>query len=143
MTDNSLSPIQEMERGLLSALENHAGEQGRILGVALLSGKSLRIAATMAGFSPETIRQWLQKYPDVRYAVLTAEAIGASVFERELERRALAGSDDRGSVRALELVVKARMPEYRDKTQVQMDVVHKAESAVLDIVGDWRTSTTE
>ena len=124
-------------------MENHAGEQGRILGVALLSGKSLRIAATMAGFSPETIRQWLQKYPDVRYAVLTAEAIGASVFERELERRALAGSDDRGSVRALELVVKARMPEYRDKTQVQMDVVHKAESAVLDIVGDWRTSTTE
>ena len=140
---NRDAATQPAEWGFLATLENRAGDAGRRLGEALVHGRSLRLASVDAGVTYTAIRDWMRSDPELRSAVLAAEAVGASVFERELERRALAGADDRGSVRALELVVKARMPEYRDKTQVQMDVVHKAESAVLDIVGDWRSTTTE
>ena len=133
----------EFKRGLLRTFADRAGGNGEAIALGLMAGMSVRRAALASGITAEALYAWMKSDPELRRAVLAAEAIGAARFEAELERRALAGADDRGSVRALELVVKARMPEYRDKTQVQMDVVHKAESAVLDIVGDWRSTTTE
>jgi hypothetical protein len=97
------------------------------------------MAAAAAGVSEATLEQWEKKHPEFRQATVSAYQMGfRRVFEPELYRRALAGPDDRGSMRALELVTKARDGSYRDKSQVQMEVFHRATEATSGLTGGWQ-----
>lgn len=138
--------VVKLDTEVLSGLLRPFNGRARHILVSLLRGYSQRMACAGAGIDPETLRRWGLKHPDFAAAVKQAESLGFSrVFERELYSRALAGSEDRGSMRALELVTKARAPEYRDKSQVQMEVVHRAQEATSGAFGGWdagETSTT-
>lgn len=121
-------------RGLLEPFSTRA----RMVIVSLLRGYSQRMAAATAGISDETVRLWGKAHPEFAQAVAKASNLGFSrTFERELHQRALAGPDDRGSMRALELVTKARAPEYREKQQIAMEVTHRAEQALGMMVQGW------
>lgn len=128
-----ITPVEEI-RGLLAPFSNRA----RHILVSLLRGYSIRMAAANVGLTDETVRLWGKKAPEFAQAVQRASNLGFSrTFERELHSRAMAGTDDRGSMRALEMVVKARAPEYREKQQVHMEVVHRAEQALGGMVQGW------
>ena len=88
--------------------------------VALLNGYSKRAAASSVGVTARAVQLWAKKDERFAEAVRYCEDIGfAAVIETELYRRAVAGTDDRSSMRALEMVLKSRRPEYRDKPQVR------------------------
>jgi len=121
-------------RGLLEPFSTRA----RMVIVSLLRGYSQRMAAATAGMSDEGVRLWGKAHPEFARAVREASNLGFSrTFERELHQRALAGPDDKGSMRALELVTKARAPEYREKQQIAMEVTHRAEIAMSGLVQGW------
>lgn len=106
--------------------------------VSLLRGYSRKMAATNVGLDSETVANWGKRVPEFAEAMRKAQDWGfARTFERELYSRALAGPADRGSMRALELVVKARDSAYREKAQIQMDVIHRAQEAMTGAFGGW------
>ena len=110
----------------------------------LLNGRSRSMAAAGAGITLRSIQLWEKADPAFREASITAEQIGfAGVIESELYRRALAGQEDRGSMRALELIVKSRDAAYREKSQVTLDVVQRAEEAGLRFVEGWEAAVPE
>lgn len=124
-TVSRISLAPEFVTGLLEPF----GGRARIVLAALLNGYSERMAAVQAGISGETVRQWRLKDPKFAEACQKALDAGfARVFESELYDRAL-DREDRGSMRALELVVKARSADYREKTQAQISVIHAAADA--------------
>ena len=112
------------------------GRARRVL-LSLLGGASLLQAAAGAALSRGTLDNWRQADAAFQRAVGLWLDLGSALYEGELHSRALAGPDDRGSMRALELVVKARNPDYRDKAQVQMGVIHVFKQALSD-AGGWR-----
>ncbi|MBK7124746.1 MAG: hypothetical protein IPH65_02300 [Dehalococcoidia bacterium] len=76
--------------------------------VALLNGYSKGAAASSIGVTARAVQLWAKRDECFAEAVRYCEDIGfASVIETELYRRALAGTADKGSVRALELVLKS------------------------------------
>lgn len=116
----------ELLTGLLRPFEGSA----RAILVALLGGQNRRMAALSGGVTGTTMREWIQRDRAFAEAVSLAEDIGlAGTFESELYRRAMAGTEDKGSIRALEMVLKARSADYREKAQVSMEVTHRAASA--------------
>lgn len=107
--------------------------------VALLNGKSKRMAAANVGVSDRQIRNWAQADPPFGQAASVLYDIGFStVLESELYRRAMAGSDDRGSMRALELIIKSRDPEYREKSSIEFSVARAAHERMNDLVADYK-----
>lgn len=112
--------------------------RARTILLALLEGRSALAAAARAGVSTAAVDGW-RRDPEFSDAFDLCYSMGSAHFEDELVQRALAGPDDRGSMRALELVVKARNPEYRDKAQVQMGVVHVMGGILRDAAG-WRVN---
>ena len=125
--------IEEMT-GLLSSF---GGRARRVL-LSLLRGASILAAAASAGIGRATVDDWRQREPAFQRAVGLCLDLGSALYEGELHSRALAGPDDRGSMRALELVVKARNPDYRDKAQIQMGVLHVFKQGLSD-AGGWRS----
>ena len=129
----------EVVGGLLQTAMDRAGDGGKMVAAGLLRGQSWRMAAACAGLDDETVKKWCKKDQILNDCLNTCFSLGFSrTFESELYNRALAGSEDRGSIRALEMVVKARAPEYRDKAQVQMDVVHRAVEAGQALTAGWQ-----
>ena len=119
--------------GLLAPWNGRA----RVALLALLNGQSLRMAAITAGMSVETLRRMRAAEPEYQRACQQAEDVGfGRVFESELYDRAL-DREDRGSMRALELVVKARSADYREKAQLQLSVVHAAQDSI-SAAGGWK-----
>ncbi len=111
---------------------------------SLLNGKSKTMAAAGIGVTPRCTQQWAAKDGSFAEAVELAERIGfAGVVESELYRRALAGAEDRGSMRALELVVKSRDASYREKQQVQMDIIVQARESQARLVAGWEQEADE
>lgn len=91
------------------------GARKRAFLVRLLNGWSKKAAAAGAGVSVRTTQLWAKAELEFADAVHFCEEAGfASVVESELYRRAFAGAKDKGSMRALELVLKSRSPKYRD-----------------------------
>jgi hypothetical protein len=131
-------PIEELV-GLLQPFNTRA----RHVLVSLLRGYSRDMAATAIGMTHEGLRGWGKRHPEFAEAMTKASQMGFSkVFEGELYRRALAGPDDRGSMRALELVAKSRSSAYRDKSQHQVDVIHHAQAATEQAFGgEWVNET--
>ena len=119
--------------GLLDGFNGRA----RSICLLLLGGASILQAAAGAGLARGTLDNWRQADAAFQRAVGLCLDLGSALYEGELHSRALAGPDDRGSMRALELVVKARNPDYRDKAQVQMGVIHVFKQALSD-AGGWR-----
>lgn len=115
----------------------------RVFLVALLNGYSKAMAAANAGVTPRCAQLWAKRDPEFGGAVAMAQHFGfASVVEPELYRRAFAGPKDRGSMRALELILKARDPSYREKQQVELDVIHRAEEATRRLIDGWDRGDT-
>lgn len=105
---------------------------------ALLNGSSKSMAAASAGVTTRSVQLWERADEDFRNAVTLAERIGfACVIENELYRRALAGAEDRGSMRALEMVVKSRDVAYREKAQLALHVAHRAEENLHRLTAGW------
>jgi len=126
-------PAEEL-CGLLAPFNTRA----RHVLVALLRGYSRGMAATNAGVSESTLGLWEKAHPAFREATVHAYQTGfRRTFEPELYRRAMAGTEDRGSMRALELVTKARDSAYRDKAQMQLEVTHRAVESMGKLVAGW------
>lgn len=131
--DMAAAPPGEDLAGLLRPFNGRA----RIVLVQLLRGHSLTMAATTAGVTATTVARWRKMDPAWNDAVETALSWGfARVYESELYDRAL-DRGDRASGRLLELVLKSRSPDYRDKSQMRHEVIHRAEQAHADIVAGW------
>ena len=112
--------------------------------IALLRGASRTQAAVAAGIDIDTMRGWERKHEQFATATATCANWGfATVFERELMSRALAGADDRGSMRALELIIKARDASYREKQQIQMEHIIRARAAQDTLVAGWQAYDAE
>lgn len=121
--------------GLLRPFSGRA--RGILIG--LLRGDSAAMAAAAQGTTAETVRVWSRKSPEFAAAVATAREWGfATVYEAELYRIAL-DTEHRGQIRALEMVVKSRDSAYRDKAQLQIEVIRAAGEAEQRMVGGWRT----
>ena len=129
------NPSVEVLRGLLTDLDPHA----RRIVLALSQGQTKKMAALSAGCTPVYIYDRIKKDRVFSTACDVAETIGvAGTLERELYRRAMAGADDRGSMRALEIALKARSPEYREKSQVQHEIITRAQEATGSLTGGWQ-----
>ena len=130
----NIAPPAEEIAGLLEPFNG----RGRGVLVAMLRGYSQRMAAATVGVTGDTVSNWGKRHPEFAEALRKAADWGFSrTFEKELHQRALAGPDDKGSMRALELVTKARAPEYREKQQIAMEVTHRAEIAMSGLVQGW------
>jgi hypothetical protein len=137
VTDQTTGLTLDMSevRGVLTPFNGRA----RTFLLALLRGASRTRASMAAGVDIDTVRAWEKREEEFRKASSRCANLGfASVFEAELESRAMAGPDDRGSMRALELVVKARGPEYREKSQLAIDVQVRAQEATHSLGGGWQ-----
>ena len=123
----------EQISGLLAPFNGRA----RTVIIKLLAGWSRGMAAAAAGVDSDTVRDWEKRDPEFAQATAKALNLGfAAVYESELYDRALDRSD-RGSMRALELVVKARSPEYREKNQLQIEVLQRVEQAGSNLLAGW------
>lgn len=125
--------IREELWGVLSGFDRRA----RNILLILLEGGSEREAARAVGITRQTIYNWKDKDPAFKEAVALFGDFGVSVFESELRRRALAGVADKHSMRALELALKAKAPEYRDKQALNITLRAEAEGAAATFVGGW------
>ncbi|MEY4762250.1 MAG: hypothetical protein RLZZ200_2106, partial [Pseudomonadota bacterium] len=124
----------EAIRGLLSPFNSRA----RHVLVSLLRGYSVGMAAASAGISNDSVLRWGRSEPSFGQAVQQARDWGfRRTAERELQRRAMAGSDDKASGRLLELWVKREDAAYREKSQIAMEVTHKAGESLTRLVGGY------
>jgi hypothetical protein len=127
-----VAPSEEIT-GLLYPFSSRA----RTVLIALLNGCSLRMGATRAGISVETVRMWGQRHPEWADAQAKASDWGFSAtFESELHHVAM-DRTHRGQIRALELVAKSRAPEYREKNQLEISVITAAQTAVAKLGSGW------
>lgn len=111
--------------------------RARVVVIQLLRGQSLTMAATTAGITAETLARWRKHDAAFNEAVETALSWGfARVYESELYDRALDRSD-RASGRLLELVLKSRSPDYRERAQLRHEVIHRAEQAHSNMIAGW------
>lgn len=114
--------------------------RARVILIHLLKGYSRGMAAVQAGVSEDALENWEKRVPEFRAATVWAHQTGfRRVFEPELYRRAMAGSEDRGSMRALELVTKARDSAYRDKSQVQHEIITRAQEQTASLTQGWQS----
>lgn len=109
--------------------------------VALLNGYSKGAAAASVGVTARAVQLWAKRDERFSEAVRYCEDIGFAVgIEAELYRRAVAGTDDRSSMRALEMVLKSRDPKYRDKGTLAMDTLAEARLATAAMAAGLRDS---
>lgn len=116
--------------GLLRPFSGHARKTLAVL----LAGGTLGMAAAAVPMSKDTLDNWRRRHPQYDKAVRQALDWGfAQTYEAELYSRALDRAD-RGSMRALELVVKSRDASYRDKQTGTLEVVHRMVSGVQRMI---------
>lgn len=97
----------------------------------------------MLGRTPQGLGLYLRNDAELLAIIEIAEGMGTAHYETELYRRAMAGAADRGSVRALEIVLKARDPQYRDRLQVQHSAMLEGERAVSRLTSGWADDDSE
>ena len=105
---------------------------------ALLHGYSQGMAAAKVGVDTDTITEWGKRHPEFALAVRKARDWGfRRTAESELQRRAMAGPDDRASGRLLELWLKREDAAYRDKSQLDIAVHQAFDSAMGGAISGW------
>lgn len=115
------------ENGLTRRAYSSYGLRAAAAVYSLTNGCTYRSACVRAGLKQPTFEKLRQTDPAFNDIVTAAWDAGFVLLEDELVMRALAGSDDRGSIRALELALKSRDPNYRDQRTV--DVTLRAAAA--------------
>jgi len=115
-----------------------AGSKWRAAAAVLIAGGSYELAANAAGVSRNRFDAVRKSKRDIGELLAECESAGFGVYELELSRRALAGSADRGSIRALEIVLRTRRPEYREKVMGQVEHIHRAEELGRSWVSGWQ-----
>jgi transposase len=122
---------------LIGLLGPFDGRARRVL-LLLLQGYSMGMAAASVGRSIQTLQTWARDDPEYAVAQRTARDWGfRRTAERELQRRAMAGPDDKASGRLLELWLKREDSAYREKSQVAMEITHKAGESLTRLVGGY------
>lgn len=111
--------------------------KARNLLIDLVSGSTLTTARARQVLPQASFDYWRDNWPEYRAAVDACYELGTLRFEDELRRRALAGIDDKASMRALELIAKSRNADYRDRAQQDMAIV-AALGTVLQSARGWR-----
>lgn len=121
-------------RGEIAGLIGAFSGRARAALLALLKGASMRSASSAAGMSTQNMEVW-RRDPLYQKAWQLCWELGGNCYETELHTRAMAGTEDRQSMQALLTVVKARNPDYRDKVQQSVEVVHSLNDALRSAVG--------
>lgn len=117
--------------GLIRRLGARAGVPGQKIGLNLLRGFPRQLALVGSGISIVQLNRMCKADPEFAADILACEESGfASGPLYELYRRAMAGAEDRGSLRALEIIVKARMPEYGEKFAHEHRLIRDAEDSI-------------
>lgn len=128
-------PPQMSEDEKVGLVERLGGRERGIqlqkVAIRLVQGWPRSLAIVGSGLSDAALRHECQKDPLVSRTLAQLEDAGfQSKFVTELYRRAMAGTDDRGSVRALEMVVKARDVSYQEKSALHLHVIAEAEASI-------------
>ncbi len=141
-------PAEEIKAigGLLCNFEARAARA--LLG--LLEGRSIKGAAACAGMGAQSMNHWRNNVPAFAEVFESFRELGfALIYEQEIETRALAGEQDRGSVRLLEMVAKSRGGEdYREVKDINLthrkgaDAAEKVLDATREEGGGWSVKTT-
>ena len=131
--------------GLLSKCRNRAGgESYAVVARGLLRGLSRSMAVAGSGISYRTLNDQCLRDPEIADVLKECEQVGFSlIHEREMYRRAHAGAEDRGSVRMLEVIAKARDPQYREKYQVEHEHIVRAEERTARVLGGWQAERVD
>ena len=101
------------------------------------------MAGASAGVAKATVDNWRNADPAFAQAVLMALDLGfalgieAEAYDRAQDRT------DRASGRLLELILKARSPDYREKSQLQLEVVQRVGSAGAAALAGWSPAAAE
>lgn len=112
--------------------------------LALLEGHSRRAACAAVGHGPQWLDRLAQRSEALAIDLTDAEQIGlGSIIEGEIWRRALSGEADRGSMQALLALARARIPEYREQSMVQLDISRRAADAIRAIAAGWQESAVD
>ena len=132
-----------IEEPAIRGLVEPFADRARVVLLALLDGCTVRMAAARAGIALNTVDRWRKEHPEFAQAESTAKEWGfATTQEAELHHIAM-DRTHRGQVRALELVTKSRAPEYREKQQLEISVVQRAQQAVADLGSGWTDESTQ
>lgn len=126
--------------GLLATCRSRAGEAYASIALRLLLGYSRTMAVVGSGVPIRTMNDHCMRDQQLSAALSECENIGFSRHEAELYRRAHAGAEDRGSGRMLEMILKARGPQYREKYQVEHQHILAAEQATGAALAGWRAA---
>lgn len=119
--------------GLLGPFNGRA----RQILLSLLAGHSMGMAAASAGLSKSGLDVWRQRDQAFADAITMAYDMGfAANIEAEAYDRAM-DREDRASGRLLELILKARSPDYREKSQLQLEVVRRVDQAGAAMLAGW------
>lgn len=133
-----IEPPAEWMIGLVLEAERRAGPKCRAVATQLLRGLPKSMATAAAGVSNNQIERWAEADRTLGDVLQQLESAGiARCLESELYRRATAGPSDRGSMRALELALKSRKAEYRDKQQMTLTVVASARQADASLLAEY------
>ena len=102
---------------------------------ALRCGMSMTAAARAAGVARCTLYAWQANDPKFREAIADAIEAGTDLLEDALAGKGLA-MDDHASVRACEILLKARRPErFRERHSVKHSGVLRIDEVMRDLYG--------
>ena len=128
-------PPQMSEDEIIGLVEAVGTRSGSIpmqkVAIRLAQGWSRSMAVLGSGISAPQLQRMCQKHPAAADILQQLEDAGfARRWEGELYSRAEAGKDDRGSLRALEMLLKARNPQYQEKSALNLHVMNAAERSI-------------
>lgn len=126
-------------RGLIEAVGARAGASAQRVGIRLAQGWPRSMAVIGSGLSQPQLRDLCRRDDRVSGLLQELEEAGFAMrWEGELYRRAMAGKDDRGSMRALEILLKQRDPSYHDKYSVEHHLRVEADKSMRLGGGGWQ-----
>ena len=134
----------ELQREWIAGLLLPFSGRARAYLERLIEGLSGTLAAVRSGVSLATIDLWAQDDPEFAAAIGCCRLIGtAEGLEAELLSRAFAGEWDRHSMRALEVAIKAHVPQYREQSSVAGSLTVSFQQSMAAAVGGWRQRVIE
>jgi hypothetical protein len=133
-----LPSIFELAEEHLWGLTRGRIEREKVAILGLARGETRRTMAIRLGMGVSALEGYIARDGELREAVEFAEAIAIQPLEAELRSRALAGAEDKGSIRALEISLKKLDPAYRDNQQIQLTLVQGAARAQSSVQDRWQ-----